>query len=70
MENMSLTMAGVFGFCMQLANHQKLKCLGVVKSLEDEAYVVKVVVSFHVLLARLGAYDIILRRPWLRAVQD
>ena len=46
---------GVSRFCIQLANHQKVKCLGVVKSLEVEAYAVKAVVDFHVMLAGLGA---------------
>ena len=64
-EKMGLTVARVFGFCIQLANHQKVKCLGVVKSLEIEAYAVK---DFHVMPAGLGAYPIILGRPGLRAV--
>ena len=51
-----------------MANHQKVKCLGIVKSLEVEAYAVKAVVDFHVMPAALGAYPIILGRPWLRAV--
>ena len=70
MEKMGLTMARVSGFCIQLANHQKVKCLGVVKSLEVEAYAMKVVVDFLVMLAILGAYPIILGRPWLPAIQD
>ena len=67
-EKMGLKMAGVSGFCIRLANHQKVKCHGVVKSLEIEAYVVKSVVDFHVMPAGLGAYPIILGRPCLRAV--
>ena len=51
-----------------MANHQKVKCLGIVKRLEVEAYTVKTVVDFHVMRAGLGAYPIILGRPWLRAV--
>ncbi|RYA73815.1 hypothetical protein DD595_24815, partial [Enterobacter cloacae complex sp. 4DZ3-17B2] len=72
-EKMGLTVAGVSGFRIRLANHQKVKCLGVVKSLEVEAYDAKAVVDFHVMPAGLGAYPIILGRPWLRvvgAVQD
>ena len=61
-------MAGVSGFCIRLANHQKVRCLGIVKNLEVEAYAVKTVCDFHVMLAGLGAYAIILGRPWLRAV--
>ena len=61
---MGLRVAGVFGFCIQLANHQKVKCLEIVKSLEAKAYSVKVVV----MPARLGVCPIILGRPWLHAV--
>ena len=67
-EKMGLAVAGVSGFRIRLANHQKVKCLGVVKSLEVEAYTVKTVVDFHVMPAGLGAYPIILGRPWLRAI--
>ncbi|MCO5607268.1 hypothetical protein L7F22_061461 [Adiantum nelumboides] len=37
-------------------------------SLEVEAYDAKAVVNFHVMQVGLGAYPIILGRPWLRAV--
>ena len=67
-EKMGLVAAGVSRFCIILANHQKVKCLGVVRHLEVEAYAVKTVVDFHVMPAGLGAYPIILGRPWLRAV--
>ena len=67
-EKMGLVVAGVSGFRIRLANHQKVKCLGVVRDLEVEAYAVKTVVDFHVMPAGLGAYPIILGRPWLRAV--
>ena len=40
-EKMGLVVAGVSGFCIRLANHQKVKCLGVVRDLEVEAYAVK-----------------------------
>ena len=33
-EKMGLAVAGVSGFCIQLTNHQKVKCLGVVRGLE------------------------------------
>ena len=67
-EKMGLVVAGVSGFRIRLANHQKVKCLGVVRDLEVEAYAVKTVVDFHVMPAGLGAYPIILGKPWLRAV--
>ena len=72
-EKMGLAVTGVSGFRIRLANHQKVKCVGMVKSLEVEAYAVKTLVDFHVMPAGLGAYPIILGRPWLRAlnaVQD
>ena len=66
-------MAGVSVFCIQLANHQKVKCLGIVKGLEVEAYAKKRMVNFYFMPADLGSYCIILGRPWLRTmntVQD
>ncbi|MCO5560944.1 hypothetical protein L7F22_014564 [Adiantum nelumboides] len=68
MEKEPETVTGVSRFWIRLENHQKVNCLGVVKSLEVEAYDAKVVVNFHVMPAGLGAYPIILGRPWLRAV--
>ena len=67
-EKMGLAVTGVSGFRIRLANHQKVKCVGMVKSLEVEAYAVKTLVDFHVMPAGLGAHPIILGRPWLRAV--
>lgn len=74
MEQLGLTIFGVSRFCIRLANHQKVKCLGLIKNLEVKAYDVKVVVpNFHVTLAGLGAHPIILGRPRLQvvgAIQD
>lgn len=68
-EKMGLIVAGVSGFEIRLANHQKVKCLGIIKNLEVEAYDVKAMVNFHVMPAGLRAYAMILgSRPWLRAV--
>ena len=67
-ENGVNSVAHVSRFCIQLVSHQKVKCLGIVKGLEVEAYAVKTMVDFHVMPACLGAYPIILGRPWLRAV--
>ena len=53
-------MVGVSGFCIQLIIHQKVKCLGIMKSLEIKAYGVKLVADFHVVLDSLGAFPIIL----------
>lgn len=68
MEKMGVTVSGVFGFRIRLENHKEVKCLGVVKGLEVEAYAVKAIVDFHVMSTGLGAYPIILGRPWLRAM--
>ena len=65
---MGLVVAGVSGFCIRLANHQKVKCLGMVRDLEVKAYAVKTIVDFHVMPAGLGAYPIILGKPWLHAI--
>ena len=65
---MGLKVAGASRFHIRMENHQKVKCLGVVKDLEIKAYDVKTMVNFHVMLADLGAYPTILGRPWLRAV--
>ena len=67
-EKMRLEITGVSRFCIRLANHQKVGCLGILKSLEVEAYAMKEVVDFHVMQIGLGAYPIILGRPWLRAI--
>lgn len=66
-EKMGLAIAGVSGFRIRLENHQKVKCLGVVRRLEVKSYAVKMVVDFHVMPAGLGAYPIILGRPWLQS---
>ena len=67
-ERMGFKITKVSGFRIRLANHQKIKCLGIVKGLEMEAYGVKTVSDFHVMSAGLGAFAVILGRPWLRAV--
>ncbi|MCO5607250.1 hypothetical protein L7F22_061443 [Adiantum nelumboides] len=48
--------------------HAKVKCLGLIKNLEIEVFSVKAMVNFHVMPAGLGAFPIILGRPWFRAV--
>lgn len=67
-EQFGLKIAGNSGFHIRRANHQKVKCLGVVEDLEIEVFDVKAMVSFHVMPVGLGAYPIIFGRPWLRAV--
>ena len=67
-EQLGLTIAGHFGFKIRMANDQTVKCLGMVKNLEVEVFSVKALVNCHVMPADLGAFPIILGRPWLRAV--
>ena len=52
-EKMGLAVTGVSGFRIRLANHQKVKCVGMVKSLEVQAYAVKTLVDFHAMPAGL-----------------
>ena len=73
MEQHGLYITGSFGFKIRLANHQKVKCLVLVQGLELEVFGVKAAVNLHVMPAGLGAFPIILGRPWLRivgAIQD
>ena len=65
-----LAIASNSDFFIRMANHQKVKCLGLVQSLEIEVFEVKTFVSFHVMPARLRAFPIILGRPWPQAVGD
>lgn len=65
---MGLTISGRLGFKIRMANHQKVKCLGVVHDLEVEVFHVKALITCHVMPAGLGSFPLILERPWLRAV--
>ena len=67
-EKLGLVMCGSSGFRIRLANHAKVKCLGLIKNLEIDVFNVRVLVNFHVMPAGLGASPLILGRPWLRAV--
>ena len=49
-----------------MANHAKVKCLGIVANLQVKVFTVSCKVDNHVMLAGLGAYPLILGRPWLR----
>ena len=59
-EQFGLKIVGNSGFHIRMANHQKIKCLGVVEDLEIEVFDVKALVNFHVMPAGFGAYPIIL----------
>ncbi|MCO5570329.1 hypothetical protein L7F22_024048 [Adiantum nelumboides] len=61
------------GLCIKLANQTRVRCLGIIKDLEVEVFDVKVLVNCHVMPAGIGAFPLILGRPWLqatKAVQD
>ncbi|MCO5563836.1 hypothetical protein L7F22_017485 [Adiantum nelumboides] len=61
------------GFCIKLANQSRVRCLGIIKDLEVEVFDVKALVNCHVMPAGIGAFPLILGRPWLqatKAVQD
>ena len=61
------------GFRIRLANHQKVKCLGMIENIEVEVFNVKASMSFHVMPSGLGAFPLLLGRPWLcvvGAIQD
>lgn len=67
-EHLGVSITGHSGFKIRMANHQKVKCLGMVQDLELEVFNVKALVNCHVMPAGMGAFPIILGRPWLRAV--
>lgn len=68
-EQFGLKIVGNLGFHIRMANHKKVKCLGIIEDLEIGVFDIKALVNFHVIPAGLGAYPIILGRPWwLRVV--
>ncbi len=50
-EKLGLTIAGHSGFKIRMANHQKVKCLGIIKDLEVKAFKVKALINCHVMPA-------------------
>ena len=64
-ERFGLKSTGTFGFCIRLANHQKVKCLGMIEKLEVEVFNVKASIDCHIMPVGLGAFPLILGRPWL-----
>ena len=69
-EKFGLHIVGNSRFCIRMANHQKVKCLGIVQNLEIEVFEVKSLENSHVILVGLGDFPIILGGPWLRGVGD
>lgn len=56
MEQLGLTVLGHSSFKIGMANHQKVKCFGVVQDLEVEVFHVKALITCHVMPARLGIF--------------
>ncbi|MCO5566805.1 hypothetical protein L7F22_020486 [Adiantum nelumboides] len=70
---LGLHMTKNLGFCIKLANQSRVRCLGIIKDMEVEVLDVKAPVNFHVMPAGIGAFPLILGRPWLqttKAIQD
>ena len=67
-ESLGLPITRNSGFKVRMANHQKVKCLCFIKNLELEVFGVKACINFRIMPAGLGAFLIILGRPWLRVV--
>ena len=57
-------------FSVRMANSTCVKCLGVIHDLEMNVLGQKSIMDMHVMPARLGAYPIILGRPWLIAIRS
>lgn len=67
-ERLGLKISHSSSFHIRMANHSKVKTLGIVPNLEIEPFSVACRVDCHVMLARLGTYPLFLKRPWLRKV--
>ena len=68
MEKLELKVDGSSDFKLRLANHAKVKCLGRCMNVLVTVYGVTCNVNCHIMPAGLGAYPLILGRPWLRQV--
>ena len=68
MERLGLKVDGSLDFKLRLANHAKVKCLGRCMNVQVTVYGVSYNINCHIMPAGLGAYPLILGRPWLRQV--
>ena len=66
MEKLGLD--GSSDFKLRLANHAKVRCLGRCMNIPVTVYGVTCNVYCHIMPAGMGAYPLILGRPWLRQV--
>ena len=70
MHQLGLDITGKSMFSVRMANSTRVKCLGVIHELEMNVLGQKAIMDIHVMPARLGAYPIILGRPWLVAMRS
>ena len=68
MEKLGLKVDGSSDFKLRLANHAKVRCLGRCMNVPVTVYGVTYNVNCHIMPAGMGAYPLILGRPWLRQV--
>ena len=67
-EKLGLKITSPSCFRIQMANHAKVKSLGMVEGLDVEVFSVNCKVDYHVMPVGLGAYPLTLGRPWLQKV--
>ena len=66
MHQLGLEPMGKSTISVKMANSAKVKCLGVIHNLELNVLGKRAIIDIHVMpTTKLGAYPIILRRPWL-----
>ena len=73
MEQHGLHIGGTYGSRCYLANHKNFKFVGLVQYVKFEVFGVRATNNLHVMPTGLGAFPIILGRPWLHivgAIQD
>ncbi|MCO5569051.1 hypothetical protein L7F22_022757 [Adiantum nelumboides] len=70
MQQLGLELTGKSMFSVKMENSSRVKCLGVIHDLEINFLGQRAVVDIHTMLAKLGAYPVILGRPWLIAMRS
>ena len=70
MHQLGLDIIGKSMFSVRMANSTRVKCLDFIHDLEMNLLGQKSIIDMHVMPARLGAYPIILMRPWLIAMRS
>ncbi|MCO5611132.1 hypothetical protein L7F22_065382 [Adiantum nelumboides] len=70
MQQLGLELTGKSMFSVKMANSSRVKCLGVIHDLEINVLGQWAVMDIHIIHAKLGAYPVILGRPWLIAMRS